>query len=82
VEEDALVLGVGDRLAGLQPPHRLPHVLGLQGGRVSPLITHVQGWKEGGGGAESHYSRAWTSTQCIMGFCFGGHIERTLTVKS
>jgi hypothetical protein len=47
VEEDVLVLCVGDLFPGLEPPHGLSHVLGLQWGRVPPLLTNIQGWEEG-----------------------------------
>ena len=46
MEEDILVLCVGDLFPALQPPHGLPHVLGLQRGRVAPLLTNIQGWEE------------------------------------
>lgn len=44
-EDDFLVLGVGDLPLGLQPPNSLPHVLGLQWWHLSPLLTHIQGWR-------------------------------------
>lgn len=66
VEEDVLVLGVGDLFPALQPPHGLPHVLGLQGRRFSPLVTHIQCWKRKKG--IRYMAR---TPQCIMGFVVG-----------
>lgn len=45
VEDDLFVLGVGDLPSCLEPPDGLPHVLGLQGGQLPPLLTHIQRWK-------------------------------------
>lgn len=42
VEDDLFVLGVGDLPSCLEPPDGLPHVLGLQGGQLPPLLTHIQ----------------------------------------
>lgn len=44
VEDDLLVLGIGDLPTCLEPPDSLPHVLGLQGGQLPPLLTHIQSW--------------------------------------
>ena len=72
VEENILVLGVGNLFSALQPPHCLPHVLGLQGRGVSPLLTDIQCWNEGGregGGGSGIHNRC--TSECIMGFIFG-----------
>lgn len=42
VEQNVFVLGVGNLMAALQPPHRLPHVFGLKRWCVSPLFTNIQ----------------------------------------
>lgn len=44
VEDDLFVLGVGNLPTCLEPPDGLPHVLGLQGGQLPPLLTHIQSW--------------------------------------
>lgn len=42
VKKDLLVFAVWNLLSALQPPHCLPHVLGLQWWCVSPLFTNIQ----------------------------------------
>lgn len=46
VENDLFVLGVGDLPPCLEPPDGLPHVLGLQGGQLPPLLTNIQSWTD------------------------------------
>lgn len=41
VKDNVLVLGVGNLVSALQPPHCFPHVFGLQRWCVSPLLTNV-----------------------------------------
>lgn len=47
MKKDLLVFAVWNLISALQPPHCLPHVLGLQWRCVSPLFTNIQCCKNG-----------------------------------
>lgn len=46
VKEDVLVLGVGNLISALQPPHCFPHMLGLKRWCIAPFLTNIQCCKD------------------------------------